>query len=196
MKVFAKNALSEATGSIPIVRDLANLAIQTMFGGNMVRSDVNLLSVGMAGTQETVRAITLLGKMSEHNMQIDEQQAAREEKWQERLKKLRGKKRIDAIKKHEEDEKYRHPQKHITYAEVARHGAKAVSSLTAARFGITNTMVDAVTGTMMYLNDKDNVYDHDWTSYVWSAVFDKAPKEREIQPKPPAPAKPKKGKKK
>lgn len=196
MKVFAKNALSQATGSIPIVRDLANLAIQTMFGGNMVRSDVNLLSVGMAGTQETVRAITLLGKMSEHNMQIDEQQAAREEKWQERLKKLRGKKRIDAIKKHEEDEKYRHPQKHITYAEVARHGAKAVSSLTAARFGITNTMVDAVTGTMMYLNDKDNVYDHDWTSYVWSAVFDKAPKEREIQPKPPAPAKPKKGKKK
>lgn len=196
LNVFMKNTLSQVAGGVPIVRDCANVAINNIFSNSLTRSDINLLSVGVAGGQEAYRAIMLASKMSEHNMQIDEQQAKREAAWQERLKKLRGKKRIDAIRKHEEDEKYRHPQKHITYAEVARHGAKAVSSLTAARFGITNTMVDAVTGTMMYLNDKDNVYDHDWTSYVWSAVFDKAPKEREIQPKPPAPAKPKKGKKK
>ena len=71
-----------------------------------------------------------------------------------------------------------------------------MSSLTAARTGITSTMTDALTGTMQYLNDSDNRYDDDWKNIIWSVVFDKKPVERDIPKRPPAEPKSKKKKKK
>lgn len=108
---------------------------------------------------------------------------------------MRGKSRQEYLKKLAEEEKYKHPDQHITYSEIARHGLNAVSTLTAAHTGVTNTLVDAITGTMQYMNDADNRYEGGW-NIVWSAVFDKKPVEREIPQKPePAPKNKKKKKK-
>ena len=101
-----------------------------------------------------------------------------------------------AGKKLEEDAKYRQPVKHITNSEIARHGLNALSSLTAARTGITSTMTDAITGTMQYLNDSDNRYNVDWKNIIWSVVFDKKPVERDIPKRPKKDESEKKKKKK
>ncbi len=197
LKVFGNNAMSQTFGAFPLVRDFANLMASYLFNGTTYgKSSADFFSVGMRGFTEGWRAVTMLAKKSEQNLELQEQEAKREQAWQERLKKLKGKKRAEAIRKHEEEEKYRHPQKPITYSDVAKHGARALSSLTAARVGITSTMADAVTTTMQYLNDSSDRYDKTWTNMVWSVIWDKNPVEREIAPKPPAEPKPKKGKKK
>ena len=69
------------------------------------------------------------------------------------------------------------------------------STVTAARTGISNTLVDAITGTMQYLNATDDRYDANWKNIIWSALFDKKPVEREIPKRPPAPPKKNKQKK-
>ena len=112
------------------------------------------------------------------------------------MKKKKGKARQEYRKKLEEDAKYRQPVKHITNSEIARHGLNALSSLTAARTGITSTMTDAITGTMQYLNDSDNRYDDDWKNIIWSVVFDKKPVERDIPKRPKKDESEKKKKKK
>lgn len=73
-----------------------------------------------------------------------------------------------------------------------RHAANSAATFTAANTGITNTVVDAVTGTMQYINDSDDRYDPSFKNMVWSALFDKKPVDRDIPEKPPAEPKPKK----
>ena len=179
LKVFGNNAMSQTFGAFPLVRDFANLMASYLFNGTTYgKSSADFFSVGMRSFTEGWRAVTMLAKKSEQNLELQEQEEKREQAWQERLKKLKGKKRAEAIRKHEEEEKYRHPQKPITYSDVAKHGARALSSLTAARVGITSTMADAVTTTMQYLNDSSDRYDKTWTNMVWSIVWDKNPVER------------------
>ena len=189
-KGLSKYILSTAAGCFVGVRDVANIALNYMFDGTAYGQSFNPSSTATRSLQEFSKTFDLLARKGEHNLKIDEQEQKREQDYQARPKKLTGKKREEAIAKHEEDEKYRKPAQRITYSEALRHGAAAVSSMPgvgAAYTGLTSTVLDAVTSTMMYLNDSDNRYDKAWKNIIWSAVFDKKPVEREI-PKRPAKA--------
>lgn len=193
---YAKNLLSTAAGGFPFIRDVVNFAISAIFDGTTYGRSASPFSVGGRAFEEVSKTIDLMAKKSSHNMAIDAQEAKRHQTEAEKLKKKKGKARREYLKKLEEDAKYRQPVKHITNSEIARHGLNALSSLTAARTGITSTMTDAITGTMQYLNDSDNRYDADWKNIIWSVVFDKKPVERDIPKRPPAEPKSKKKKKK
>lgn len=177
---YAKNLLSTAAGGFPFIRDVVNFAISAIFDGTTYGRSASPFSVGGRAFEEVSKTIDLMAKKSSHNMAIDAQEAKRHQTEAEKLKKKKGKARREYLKKLEEDAKYRQPVKHITNSEIARHGLNALSSLTAARTGITSTMTDAITGTMQYLNDSDNRYDADWKNIIWSVVFDKKPVERDI----------------
>ena len=186
LRVFGSNLLSTATGSFVGVRDIANLAITYLFDGTTYGRGINPISTAFKPFEELGKTIDLLARKGKKDLEIEEQHAKKRQEQQERLKKLRGKARQKYLKKIAEQEKYKHPDQHITYSEIARHGLNAASTLTAAHTGITNTLVDAITGTMQYMNDADNRYEGGW-NIVWSAMFDKKPVEREI-PKKPEPA--------
>jgi hypothetical protein len=186
LRVFGSNLLSTATGSFVGVRDIANLAITYLFDGTTYGRGINPISTAFKPFEELGKTIDLLARKGKKDLEIEEQHAKKWQAQQKRLKKLRGKARQEYLKKIAEQEKYKHPDQHITYSEIARHGLNAASTLTAAHTGITNTLVDAITGTMQYMNDADNRYEGGW-NIVWSAMFDKKPVEREI-PKKPEPA--------
>lgn len=192
LNVFGKNMLSTAAGGLVGVRDAANMAINYLFDGTNYGRSFNPVSAGFRSVEEFGKMFDLLARKGKKDLEIQEQEEKREREWRERLKKLKGKKKAEAIKKHEEDEKYRKPVKRITYSEAARHGMTGLSSITASYTGLTSTMVDSITGTMQYLNDTDGRYDQTWKNIIWSALFDKKPVERVVPEKPPAPPKPKK----
>lgn len=195
LRVFGNNLLSTATGSFVGVRDIANLAITYLFDGTTYGRGINPISTAFKPFEELGKTIDLLARKGKKDLEIEEQHAKKRQAQQKRLKKLRGKARQEYLKKIAEQEKYKHPDQHITYSEIARHGLNAASTLTAAHTGITNTLMDAITGTMQYMNDADNRYEGGW-NIVWSAVFDKKPVEREIPKKPEPEPKSKKDKKK
>lgn len=195
LRVFGSNLLSTVTGSFVGVRDIANLAITYLFDGTTYGRGINPISTAFKPFEELGKTIDLLARKGKKDLEIEEQHAKKRQAQQKRLKKLRGKARQEYLKKIAEQEKYKHPDQHITYSEIARHGLNAASTLTAAHTGITNTLMDAVTGTMQYMNDTDNRYEGGW-NIVWSAVFDKKPVEREIPKKPEPEQKSKKDKKK
>lgn len=195
-KVYAQNMLSSAAGGFPFIRDVVNFAVSAIFDGSIYGRSASPFSVGERAVQEISKTIDLMARKSSHNLEVDAKEAKRLRNEAEKMKKKKGKARQEYRKKLEEDAKYRQPVKHITNSEIARHGLNALSSLTAARTGITSTMTDAITGTMQYLNDSDNRYDADWKNIIWSAVFDKKPVERDIPKRPPAEPKSKKKKKK
>lgn len=195
LRVFGNNLLSTATGSFVGVRDIANLAITYLFDGTTYGRGINPISTAFKPFEELGKTIDLLARKGKKDLEIEEQHAKKRQAQQKRLKKLRGKARQEYLKKIAEQEKYKHPDQHITYSEIARHGLNAASTLTAAHTGITNTLMDAITGTMQYMNDTDNRYEGGW-NIVWSAVFDKKPVEREIPKKPEPEQKSKKDKKK
>lgn len=190
LNVFGKNMLSTAAGGLVGVRDAANMAINYLFDGTNYGRSFNPVSAGFRSVEEFGKMFDLIARKGKKDLEIQEQEEKREREWKERLKKLKGKKKAAAIKKHEEDEKYRKPVKRITYSEIARHGMTGLSSITASYTGLTSTMVDSITGTMQYLNDTDGRYDPTWKNIIWSALFDKKPVERVVPEKPPAPPKP------
>lgn len=195
-KVYAQNVLTSAAGGFPFIRDAVNFAVSAIFDGSIYGRSASPFSVGERAVQEISKTIDLMARKSSHNLEVDAKEAKRLRNEAEKMKKKKGKARREYRKKLEEDAKYRQPVKHITNSEIARHGLNALSSLTAARTGITSTMTDAITGTMQYLNDSDNRYDADWKNIIWSVVFDKKPVERDIPKRPPAEPKSKKKKKK
>lgn len=195
-KVYAQNVLTSAAGGFPFIRDVVNFAVSAIFDGSIYGRSASPFSVGERAVQEISKTIDLMARKSSHNLEVDAKEAKRLRNEAEKMKKKKGKARREYRKKLEEDAKYRQPVKHITNSEIARHGLNALSSLTAARTGITSTMTDAITGTMQYLNDSDNRYDADWKNIIWSVVFDKKPVEHDIPKRPPAEPKSKKKKKK
>lgn len=195
-KVYAQNVLSSAAGGFPFIRDVVNFAVSAIFDGSIYGRSASPFSVGERAVQEISKTIDLMARKSSHNLEVDAKEAKRLRNEAEKMKKKKGKARREYRKKLEEDAKYRHPVKHITNSEIARHGLNALSSLTAARTGITSTMTDAITGTMQYLNDSDNRYDPEWTNILRSVIFDKQPAEREIPKRPKEDESEKKKKKK
>lgn len=195
-KVYAQNVLSTAAGGFPFIRDVVNFAVSAIFDGSIYGRSASPFSVGERAVQEISKTIDLMARKSSHNLEVDAKEAKRLRNEAEKMKKKKGKARREYRKKLEEDAKYRQPVKHITNSEIARHGLNALSSLTAARTGITSTMTDAITGTMQYLNDSDNRYDPEWTNILRSVIFDKQPAERDIPKRPKKDESEKKKKKK
>ncbi|MDY3296637.1 hypothetical protein, partial [Selenomonas sp.] len=195
LKVFARNCLSMMTGGLVLGRDIANQAMNYALNGTTYGRGVNPMSNAWDAMGEAGKVVDLLARKGQKDLEIEEKHAKEAQEQAERLRKLKGKKRQEYLQKLEEEAKYKHPDERITYSEILRHAANAGSTLTASRTGLTNTLVDAITGTMQYLNDTDNRYDADWKNIVWSALFDKKPVEREIQQKPVAPPKKKKAQK-
>ena len=120
-----------------------------------------------------------------------EKDLALEEKRQkeaERYRKMTPKQK----KAYDEKQKYKKPEKSIDYVDIAKAGAEALTSLTAARTGITSTMTDAVFSAMQKMLDTDDYYDSDWWPVLRSVLFDRRLKPREVPPAPPAPPKKKK----
>lgn len=195
-KVYAQNVLSSAAGGFPFIRDVVNFAVSAIFDGSIYGRSASPFSVGERAVQEISKTIDLMARKSSHNLEVDAKEAKRLRNEAEKMKKKKGKARREYRKKLEEDAKYRQPVKHITNSEIARHGLNALSSLTAARTGITSTMTDAITGTMQYLNDSDNRYDPEWTNILRSVIFDKQPTERAIPKRPKEDESEKKKKKK
>lgn len=192
LKVFGKNCISTSVGSMYLTRDIMNVAMDFVI--NDKNYGLNVGSVASRGPSEFGKMVVLMAKKGEKDAEIQAQQEKREREHQEKLAKLKGKKRQEYLQKWEEDQQYVKPPKRITYTEIAGHGLKSLSSMTAASSGITSTMVNAVTSTMQYFLDTDMRYDPTWKNIIWSAIFDKRPVEREIPKKPPA--EPKKKKKK
>lgn len=195
-KVYAQNVLTSAAGGFPFIRDVVNFAVSAIFDGSIYGRSASPFSVGERAVQEISKTIDLMARKSSHNLEVDAKEAKRLRNEAEKMKKKKGKARREYRKKLEEDAKYRQPVKHITNSEIARHGLNALSSLTAARTGITSTMTDAITGTMQYLNDSDNRYDPEWTNILRSVIFDKQPAERAIPKRPKEDESEKKKKKK
>jgi hypothetical protein len=176
-----------------LVRDV--IGVISDFVINDKTYGLNTGSVASRGVSELGKMVVMLSKKGQKDAEIQAQQEKKEKEHQEKLAKYKGKKRQEYLKKWEEDQKYVKPPKRITYAEIAGHGLKGISSLTAAQTGVTSTMVNAVTSTMQYMLDTDMRYDPSWKNIIWSALFDKKPVEREIPKRPPAEPKKKKQKK-
>lgn len=191
LKLWAKNALGQGVGAFYGVRDLAQIGIDMALGGRT--SDFKMGSVVTRSTSELYKAFNLAARKGQKDAEIQAQLEKREATHQEKLKKKKGKKRQEYLKQWKEDQQYVKPPERITYPEIAGHAAKGVSSIMAAKTGITSTEVNAITGTMQYMLDKDMRYDPNWKNVLWSAIFNKKPVEREI---PKKPEKPKKDKKK
>jgi hypothetical protein len=177
-----------------LVRDAVNAAMDFII--NDKAYGMNTGSVAGRGASEFGKMFMLLSKKGQRDAEIQAKEEKRQKTHEEKLKKYKGKKRQEYLKKWEEEQKYQKPPKRITYTEIAGHGLKAASALTAANTGVTSTMVNAITSTMQYLLDSDMRYDPSWKNIVWSAIFDKRPVEREIPKKPPTEPKNKKKKKK
>lgn len=193
LRVYAKESLSVSTGGLYGIRDITQLAGDYFFSGQ--NFGYKMGSVATRGFTETARAFDMLFRKGEKDAEIQAQQDKREKEHQEKLAKLKGKKRREYLQKWEEEQKYRKPPKRITYEEILSHGVSGLATVTAAKTGITTTLTDAITHTMMYMMDKDMRYDPAWKNIVWSVIFDKKPVEREIPKKPPTEPKNKKKKK-
>ena len=68
-----------------------------------------------------------------------------------------------------------------------RSGAQAVSTFTAARTGVTNTLSDGLFSLLQYAEDmmeSDNYYDPDVRNVLRAVFFDKKLRPKEVPPKP------------
>lgn len=193
LKLWAKNSISVTTGGLYGIRDLVGIAADAILTGN--GRDYGLGSVVTRSISEGFKTVQLLGKKGAKDAEIQAAQDKKQKEHEEKLRKLKGKKRQEYLQKWEEDQKYKKPPQRITYAEILGHAGKGAAALTAAKTGITSTMTNAVTSTMQYMLDDDERFDATLKNILWSALFDKKPVEREIPKKPPAEKKDKKKKK-
>lgn len=179
---LAKNTVSQASGTLIGVREVATLASSMIFNGTDYGRGFNFGSMPQYFLQKAESAITLAAKKADR----DEEIAEREVKQKANYDKMSP----EAKKRYDERRKYVKPNNRITYADITKSIAQAATSITATKTGITDTMVNAVFGTIQYMTDGDGRYDTNLQNMVWSAFWNKKPVEREI------PKKPKEGEKK
>ena len=178
---FAKNTVSTASGTMVGLRDIIGLWSNLVFEGTDYGRGASIGSIGMGVIDKLTKTAQLVAKQEDRNARIDEQE--------ERRKARYDKMTPAAKKKFDENLKYRKPVQRITYADIAKPAVQAVTSVTAGRTGITDTMANAVMTTMQYMADGDGRYDKSLSNIVWSAVWNKKPVEVEVPKKPPAPKK-------
>lgn len=184
MKIVLKNTLSTATGMFPGVRDFAGLALDRIFDGTTYGRTFEFGSVASRGIDQALATWNLIAKKGEDDLKREEE----EEKERKRVKKMTPKQR----KKYEEDKKYQKPKKEIGYLDVAKSAAQTISTLTATRHGVTNTVSDGLFSIALYVEDMmetDNYYDPDIRNVLRAVIFDKKLRPREVPEKPKKPKK-------
>ena len=183
MNVIGKNTVSTATGMIPIVRDLIGMVTDALFDGTTRGRNFEVGSVLSRGGKQAMATWNLIMKKGEDDLKRE----AEKVKERERVKKMTKKQR----EKYEEEKKYKKPKKEVGYVDIAKSAAQTVSTFTATRHGITNTLSDGVFSAAQFAIDMmetDNYYDPRVTNVMRSVIFDKKLREKEV-PKKPAPPK-------
>ena len=95
-------------------------------------------------------------------------------------------------KAYEEAKQYKKPKKEIGYLDIAKSAAQTISTFTATRHGITNTVSDGAFSIAQFVEDMmetDNYYDPDIRNVLRAAIFDKKLRPREVPEKPKKPKK-------
>ena len=184
MNVIGKNTVSTATGMIPLVRDLIGMVTDALFDGTARGRNFEVGSVLSRGWKQAVATWNLIRKKGEDDLKRE----AEEAKERERVKKMTRKQR----EKYEEEKKYKKPKKEVGYVDIAKSAAQTVSTFTASRHGITNTLSDGVFSAAQFAVDMmetDNYYDPDIRNVLRAVFFDKKLREKEVPKKPEPPKK-------
>ena len=184
MKTVMKNTLSTATGMFPLIRDVAGLALDRIFDGTTYGRTFEFGSVASRGIDQAQATWNLIMKKGEDDLKREEE----EEKERERVKKMTKKQR----EKYEEEKKYKKPKKEVGYVDIAKSAAQTVSTFTASRHGITNTLSDGVFSAVQFAVDMmetDNYYDPRVKNVLRSVIFDKKLRGKEVPKKPESPKK-------
>jgi hypothetical protein len=184
MKIVLKNTLSTATGMFPGVRDFAGFALDQIFDGTTYGRTFEFGALASRGGKQALATWNLIMKKGEDDLKREEE----EEKERARVKKMTKQQR----KRYEEDKKYRKPKKEVGYLDIAKSAAQTVSTLTATRHGVTNTVSDGLFSIALYVEDMmetDNYYDPDIRNVLRAAIFDKKLRPREVPEKPKKPKK-------
>ena len=184
MNVVGKNTVSTATGMIPLVRDLIGMVTDALFDGTARGRNFEVGSVLSRGGKQAVATWNLIMKKGEDDLKRE----AEEAKERERVKKMTRKQR----EKYEEGKKYKKPKKEVGYVDIAKSAAQTVSTFTASRHGVTNTLSDGVFSAAQFAVDMmetDNYYDPDIRNVLRAVFFDKKLREKEVPKKPEPPKK-------
>ena len=184
MNVIGKNIVSTVTGMIPIVRDLIGMVTDAFFDGTTRGRNFEVGSVVSRGGKQALATWNLIMKKGEDDLKREEE----EEKERARVKKMTKQQR----KRYEEDKRYRKPKKEVGYLDIAKSAAQTVSTLTATRHGVTNTVSDGLFSIAQYVEgmmETDNYYDPDIRNVLRAVIFDKKLRPREVPEKPKKPKK-------
>lgn len=184
MNVIGKNTVSTATGMIPIVRDLIGMVTDALFDGTTRGRNFEVGSVVSRGGKQAMATWNLIRKKGEDDLKRE----AEKVKERERVKKMTKKQR----EKYEEEKKYKKPKKEVGYVDIAKSAAQTVSTFTASRHGVTNTLSDGVFSAVQFTVDMmetDNYYDPRVKNVLRSVIFDKKLREKEVPKKPEPPKK-------
>ena len=184
MKTVLKNTLSTATGMFPGIRDIAGFALDRIFDGTTYGRSLEFGSVASRGWKQAAATWDLIMKKGEDDLKRE----AEKVKERERVKKMTKKQR----EKYEEEKKYKKPKKEVGYVDIAKSAAQTVSTFTATRHGVTNTLSDGVFSAVQFAIDMmetDNYYDPRVTNVMRSVIFDKKLREKEVPKKPEPPKK-------
>ena len=184
MNTVMKNTLSTATGMFPGIRDFAGLALDRIFDGTTYGRTFEFGSVASRGFDQAQATWNLIMKKGEDDLKREEE----EEKERKRVKKMTPKQR----KAYEEAKQYKKPKKEIGYLDIAKSAAQTISTFTATRHGITNTVSDGAFSIAQFVEDMmetDNYYDPDIRNVLRAAIFDKKLRPREVPEKPKKPKK-------
>ena len=179
LRVLGKNLLSTTTGTMPFFRDFAGMVASKVFDGTTYGRNFELGSVVTRGLKQAQATMELIEKKGEQDL-------AREEKAAEERRKMQ-KMTPHRRRQYEENKKYKKPKKEIGYIDVMKSGAQTLSTLTAARTGVTNTLADGIFTVLQYMTDsmeKDPYYDRSMENVLRSVLFDKKLRAKETPEKP------------
>ena len=185
---FGKNLVSTATGSLIGIREIVGVLNNLAFEGTDYGRGVGGTAIATTCANKAIRAIKLAAAKGDKDAEIEEAERKRKEKYAQMTPAAR--------RKFDEEQKYKKPPQRITYADILKEFAGAVTSATAVRTGVTDTIANTVCTTLQYMMDGDGRYDHALSNMVWSAFWNKKPVEREVPKKPEEPKTKKKGAKK
>lgn len=185
---FGKNLVSTATGSLIGIREITAVLNNLVFEGTDYGRGAGGAPIAFACADKALKALKLAMAKADKDAEIEEAEKKKKEKY--------AKMTPAARKKFDEEQKYKKPPQRINYIDIAKEVVGAVTSATAARTGITDTIANTAFTTLQYMLDGDGRYDSTLSNIVWSAFWNKKPVEREVPKKPEEPKKKKKGAKK
>ena len=184
LRVLGKNLLSTTTGTMPFFRDFAGMVASKVFDGTTYGRNFELGSVVTRGLKQAQATMELIEKKGEQDLAREEKAAEERRKMQKMTPRRR--------RQYEDDRKYKKPKKEIGYIDVMKSGAQTISTLTAARTGVTNTIADGIFTVLQYMTDsmeKDPYYDRSMENVLRSVLFDKKLRAKEMPEKPEKPKK-------